>query len=285
MEKIGLVLEGGGFRGLFVEGVTHFLLKENIHLPYVIGVSMGATNAFNYVSKQEGRNLKIVKEYIHDPRYISKRNLFKEGNLFGMDFIFNDITYDLVKYDFDAYRNSHQELVIGAMNCMTGQTSYIRKDKVSEDEMLQGLRASIALPFVSKMVNINNIPHLDGGLTDPIPVEQAFKDGCDKVIVISTRDDNYLKKDFKGKLFSKKFYKSHPHVTKALENRASLYNQTQSKIKALEKENKVLVIRPTLPLAVGRTEKNLSKIQAVYDAGYILANQNKKIIMDFIQKK
>ncbi|MBN2796546.1 MAG: patatin family protein [Clostridia bacterium] len=284
MEKIGLVLEGGGFRGLFVEGVTQFLLEEKIFLPYVIGVSMGATNGFNYISQQKGRNLEIIKTFIHDPRYLSKRNLFKEGSLFGMDFIFNDITYEHIKYDFETYNSSDQELVIGAMNCITGQTSYFFKSKCQMDEMLLALRASISLPFVSKMVYHNNIPHLDGGLTDPIPVEKAFNDGCTKVIVISTRDAHYEKASFKGDLFSKYFYKDYPEVTYALNHRPVIYNQTQKKLLELERTGKLLMIRPNKPLQVGRTEKNLNKIQEVYNQGYKTATSLKNEILNFIQK-
>ena len=98
--KIGLVLEGGGFRGVFVEGITSWLIEQNIEIPYVIGVSMGAINGTNYISKQKGRNLEILKEFINDSRYISKKNLITKGNLFDMDFIFNDIAHIHNPFDF-----------------------------------------------------------------------------------------------------------------------------------------------------------------------------------------
>ena len=86
--KIGLVIEGGGFRGVFCEGITSFLLDNDIEIPYVIGVSMGAINATNYLSKQSRRNIEIIEQFLGDSRYMSKRNLIRSGSLFGMDFIF-----------------------------------------------------------------------------------------------------------------------------------------------------------------------------------------------------
>lgn len=283
MRKIGLVLEGGGFRGLFVEGFTTWLLENNIHLPYVIGVSMGASNGANYVSKQPGRNLEIVEEFIDDPRYISTKNLITQKSLFGMDFIFNDIAHDYVKFDFHTFKDSDQELVIGAMNCETGKTSYVKKSKNSNEAMMEALRASISLPFVAQTKKINGIAHLDGGLTDPIPAKKALKDGCEKVIVICTRDLDYVKEPFKGAPVSKIFYRDYPAVAKVLKNRHLLYTETQGYLKGLEESGKALVIRPNRALDIGRTEKNLDKVRKVYQIGYETAKKYHQEVLEFIR--
>lgn len=281
--KIGLVLEGGGFRGIFVEGFTTWLLEHNIHIPYVIGVSMGATIGANYISKQPGRNLTIVEKFIDDPRYISTKNLITQGSLFGMDFIFNDIPYNHVKFDFDAFEDSNQEFVIGAMNCVSGKTSYIKKSKNTTEAMMEALEASISLPFVSHVKNINGIAHLDGGLTDPIPAKKALRDGCDKVIVVCTRDLAYKKEAFKGMPVSRLFYKNYPKVANSLKNRHLLYAETQGYIKGLEESQKALVIRPQAPLEIGRTEKNIDKVKEIYQLGYETAEKYHDQILNFIK--
>lgn len=282
MEKIGLVLEGGGFRGLFVEGVLGWLLDNDIEIPYVIGVSMGALNGSNYISKQKGRNLKIAEAFIDDKRYISTKNLITTGSLFGMDFIFDDIAYRYNKFDFEAYFKSNQEFVVGASNCEDGSTSYIKKSESDEKLIIRALRASISLPFIAQTVSINNIPHLDGGITDPIPVRHALKDGCDKVIIITSRDESYIKHRFKGSTLSKIFYRKYPSVSFALKNRHLVYAETQDFINALEKSGIAYVMRPDKPLEVGRTEKDIEKIKDVYNKGYEVARKNKKAILEFI---
>lgn len=279
MKKIGLVLEGGGFRGIFAEGFTAWLIEHAIEIPYVIGVSMGAINGVNYVSKQKGRNLRIVEEFIHDSRYISTRNLVTQGSLFGMDFIFDDIAHKHVVFDFETFNTSRQELVIGAMNCETGETTYKRKSTVSTEDMMQALRASISLPFISKLTYLDDVPHLDGGLTDPIPARKALEDGCDKIIVVTTRDLNYVKEPFKGAPVGKMFYRHYPEVTKALKNRHLVYRETQGYLKGLEASGTALVIRPKSPLKVGRTEKNLDKVREAFQLGYQTAQRYEKEII------
>ena len=281
--KIGLVLEGGGFRGVFVEGITNWLLEQQIELPYVIGVSMGAINGTNYLAKQNKRNIEIIEQFINDPRYISKRNLITKGGLFGMDFIFNDIAHIHHPFDFKAFEESTQELVIGAMNCETGRTTYIKKSESTSEDMMVALRASASLPFVSQKVGIEDIPHLDGGISDPIPVRKAFEDGCDKVIVVLTRDENYVKEQFKGASISKVFYRKQPKVLTSLQSRHYIYTETQHHLKTLEAEGKALVIRPNSPLDVSRTEKEFTKVYKAYTEGYHTAEEMKDKIINFIK--
>lgn len=89
MKNIGLVLEGGGSRGVYTAGVLHYLMEENIYLPYVIGVSAGACNGSSYVSRQLDRNRAVNIDYLDHPDYLSFRNLIKKRQLFGMDFLFD----------------------------------------------------------------------------------------------------------------------------------------------------------------------------------------------------
>jgi len=282
--KIGLVIEGGGFRGVFCEGITSFFLENNIEFPYIIGVSMGAINATNYVSKQKKRNLEIIERFIDDKRYISKRNLIKTGNLFGMDFIFNDIARIHHPFDFDAYNEDQSEMVIVAMNCQTGQSSYVYKSKNTTDHMMTALRASSSLPFVSKKVMMNDVPYLDGGITDPIPVQKALEDGCDKVVVLLTRDKKYIKEAFKGAPIGKVMYKDFPAVVKGLEERHNVYSRSQHVLELLEAEGKALILCPKEPLDVSRTEKDFSKIKFAFDAGYNLAKDKHEDLLNFIKE-
>jgi len=282
--KIGLVIEGGGFRGVFCEGITSFLLDNDIEIPYVIGVSMGAINATNYLSKQSRRNIEIIEQFLGDSRYMSKRNLIRSGSLFGMDFIFNDIAHKHHPFDFETFNASKQDFNIVSMNCYNGQSYYTSNKDHNAEEMMWALRASTSLPFISRKVNINGHPHLDGGITDPIPVKKALEDGCDKVIILLTRDENYSKSAFKGSRLCSVLYSKLPEIKKGLENRHIVYKESLSFVKQLEEEGKALVFRPESPLDVSRTEKDFNKIKLAYNEGYSLASRRKKEIFDFLER-
>ncbi len=264
--KVGLVLEGGGFRGIYSAGVIDYLLEQNIELPYVIGVSMGACNGVNYISKQIGRNLNVPYSYVEDKRYMSYTRLFTKGELFGMNFIFNEIPKKLIPFDYATYANSSQEFIIGTTDCLTGKPFYIKT--LNYDNLLTSLKASASLPFASKMVNFNNKKLLDGGISDPIPYQKAFSDGCDKLIIILTQPFDFIKKPTKFSSIGKLFYPKYPKLVETLSNRYQNYNHQLEEIKKLESEGKVFVIRPNYDIPVSRTERNKQKLKKAFEMGY-----------------
>ena len=266
-KKIGIVLEGGGLRGVYTAGALDFFMDKNYYMPYVIGVSAGACQAYSYLSKQKGRSFKVSHDYIGDPRYLSLRSFISKGEIFGMDFMFDEIPNRLLPFDFHEFDNSAQEFVIGATNCETGKAEYF-SNKEGHDMFLIG-RASSSLPVVSKVVEVYGKPYLDGGMSDPIPIRQAQSDGYENNIVILTRDEAYFKKESKYTVsFLKKIYKKYPQVAKTYALRAKVYNESLEYIKNLEAKGKVFIIRPGEKVSVGRMEKNIQKLKEFYESGY-----------------
>ncbi len=281
-EKIGLVLEGGGFRGLYSEGVLENFLENNLHLPYVIGVSMGTAIGSSYIAKQKRRNYDIAMTYVDDNRYLSYRNLLTQGSIFGMDFLFQDLAYELIPFDFNTFRGSEQELVIGAMRCDTGATDYFYKSGMTDADLMTSMRASCSLPFISKMVEINRVKYLDGGISDSIPYKQALLDGCDKVVVILTRDVDYKRKAYNNHRLGAMFYRDFPSVVSTMEKRHIKYHETLDELMLLEKQGKALIIRPTKPIELSRMEKDRAKLRATYMLGYNQGNEMMEEIMTFV---
>ncbi len=279
-QKVGLVLEGGGFRGIYSAGVIDCLMEKNIELPYVIGVSMGACNGVNYISKQIGRNLNVPYSYIEDKRYMSYKRLFTKGELFGMDFIFNEIPKKLIPFDYNTYSNSIQEFIIGTTDCITGKPFYIKT--LDYDTLLTSLKASASLPFASKMVNFDNKKLLDGGISDPIPYKKAFEDGCDKLIIVLTQTSDFVKKPTKFSTLGKLFYSKYPQLLKTLNNRYINYNNQLKEIQKLEEEGKVFVIRPKQNIPVSRTERDKQKLKEAFNMGYQHCNQIYKELYSWI---
>ena len=268
MIHAGLVLEGGGMRGLYTAGVLDFFLEKDLIFDYVIGVSAGASNAVSYISRQKGRNKIIITAFIDDWRYMSIKNLVKNGSLFGMDFIFDEIPKKRVPFDYETFFNSPVTFKVGVTDCKTGKPLYFEKSEM--DKNFTALRASISLPLVSPIVHYRGYHLLDGGITDPIPLRQAMADGYQKNVVVLTRNKGYRKKPINTplRLLLEKKYRDYPNLLTAMLNRYQIYNNTLRYIDLLELKGQIAVIRPSKKLTVETFEKNAVKLNDLYELGY-----------------
>lgn len=269
--KVGLVLEGGGMRGLYTSGVLDYFLDQKIFVDYVIGVSAGACNGVSYLSKQKGRNYRVNTNYISDKRYLSLSNFIKTKSLFGMDFIFDEIPHQLDLFDYETFLSSPSEYKLGVTDVLTGRPVYFDKTHLDHDSTI--LKASSSIPVFSPIIEYQNGLYLDGGTTDSIPVKQALKDGCDHVIIILTRDRNYIKKPESFRFIYSKVLKAYPNLIQALDNRHLMYNETLKFIKELEQQGKATIIAPSAPLEISRFEKDVSKLKNIYELGYLDASK------------
>lgn len=281
MERTGLVLEGGGMRGVYTAGVLEYFLEEDLILPYVIGVSAGACNAASYLSRQKGRNKKVNIEYAGRPEYISYRNLVRKKELFGMDFIFNEIPNKLEPYDYDTFYSGKEEFVIGTTDCETGESVFFGRDEYGRD-VLTALRASSSLPYMAPIINFKGKKLLDGGISDPIPIKKSEQSGNMKNIVILTRNADYRKKKAAIPWFLKRPYRQYPNLVGAMENRYSVYNDTLDYIQSQEKAGKTFIIRPSVPLEVGRVERSGAKLTKLYHQGYEDAKKHYEALLSWM---
>lgn len=266
--KTGIVFEGGAFRSIFSCGVMDALLELDFMPDYIIGVSAGAAYAASYASKQVGRNLKIIMDYRDDKRYMGLLNMLKPGNrsLYGLDFAYETIPNELVPFDYDTYRQYKGEFLCVVTNVETGKPEYLPYTGLDKTNTV--LKATCALPVFFPYININGIDYMDGGLSDSIPVEKALLDGCDKLLVVLTREAGYTKSTSNITKQAAKMYKNKPELARDLLTRADKYNRQLERLDRLEKEGKAYVIRPTKTKGFKRTEKDKTKILSLYNDGY-----------------
>ncbi|MFC4809806.1 patatin-like phospholipase family protein [Paenibacillus sp. GCM10023250] len=267
MDAIGLVLEGGGMRAMYTAGVLEYFLEQDVYFPYTVGVSAGACVATSYLSRQKGRNKIVNVDMVTDKRYISWGNYFRMGQMFGMDFIFDEIPNRLVPFDFAAFAASREEFVAATTDVATGETIFYRKSDPDFD-VLTVLRASSSLPFIAPIVDFGGRQLLDGGISDPIPLKQAEKDGMTRNVVVLTRDDGYRKSPNRFAWIVRRVYRKFPEFVKVMLRRHQIYNGQTAYIREQEAQGNVFVIRPQRPLEVGRMEKNAAKLDALYWQGY-----------------
>lgn len=265
--KTCFVLEGGALRGLYTAGVLDYLYEKKVNIDCIIGVSAGALFGVNYFSKQPGRVLRYNKKYCNDDRYISLKSLITTGNIVNKKFAYYKITKELDPFDEKEFIESKKDYYAVCTNIETGLPEYIKVDKPIDQ--LEVLRASSAMPFVSKIVKYNNKKYLDGAIGDSIPVLKALEMGYDRVVVILTQPYEYVKKELTDKYLRHtiKKYKKYPRFVKASFDRPKIYNETLSKIKELEKNKEIFVIRPSSSVEINAIKKTPQELQNAYDIG------------------
>jgi len=261
-----LVLEGGGTRGFYSAGVLEAFADAGIMFPYIIGVSAGAANALSYISGQRGRNRQIIKHYVGNHQYVSKRNMLKHGTMFGYDYIFDTIPSKHIFWDMKHFKSTNTRLLTGVTNCATGKPVWFEKHELTEKFNIT--RASCSVPIIGKIVRLNGLELLDGGIASPIPIEQSITDGNTFHVIILTRNQGYTKPPFKHKWLLKFLYRKYPRLIATMMKRHDVYNHQLALCEQLERAGKAIIIRPQKPLSVETTTTNTAKLLALYNDGH-----------------
>ena len=276
-----LVLEGGGMRGSYTAGVLDFFIDNNLYFKNCYGVSAGACNCCNYLSKQRGRSYNINIKYAHDKRYGGIGNLIKTGNYFNKEFTMKQLPDKLLPYDYIEYKRTNANFYAVVTNIETGKAEYLKVEDMKKD--LDYVWASSSLPLISKTVVIGDKKYLDGGVADSIPVLKAIEDGNKKVVVVLTRDINYRKNPSSNMSMIKIRYRNYPKMIRAMEKRHVYYNRTLERMLQLEKEGKIFVIRPDSEITVGRLETAPEKLKELYEAGYNDAKNKFEVLKEYLE--
>ena len=279
--KIGLVLEGGAMRGMYTAGVLDTFLDKDFWVNGIISVSAGALFGVNYPSRQKGRAIRYNKKFISDKRYISFKSLVSTGNIVNKDFAFYEVPFKYDVFDNKTFKESDIDFYVAVTNLQTAQAEYVKlTDPLAQMEVL---RATSAMPYVSRPVDIDGIPYLDGAIADSIPVEQMQKLGYDKIIVILTRTLDY-RKSKPMTWIAKWFYRRYPHFADAVNQRYAMYNQQVENVIKLAEEGDIFVIRPSVDLKIKRIEKDPNKLQAMYELGIKDMQLQWKNLLDYLNR-
>ncbi|WP_424035645.1 patatin-like phospholipase family protein [Prevotella melaninogenica] len=271
----GLVLEGGGMRGVFTSGVLDAFMKYKLYFHYIVAVSAGACNGLSYVSRQPRRarisNIDMLAKY----DYIGLRHLVTQGCIFDPDLLYHRFPYELIPFDYEAYFHNCRNGDIFEMvvtNCQTGFAEYLSESSGDTHRLNVLARASSSLPYVSKIVEVDGKELLDGGIVDSIPILRSIETGHETNVVISTRNKGWRDtgRDHKQPKF---IYRNYPRLRVALSRRIEAYNRQLDLVDELEEQGKILVIRPEEPIVVGRMEKDVDKLEHLYEEGFRLGEQ------------
>ena len=266
-----LVLEGGGMRGVFTSGVLDWMIDHNITFPYLVGVSAGSSNALSYASHQRGRGKYIFADLQVERHYLGVRNIWRHHSIMDMDLLYRELPEKIWPYDYEAYRNNPMRVESVATDCLTGEAVYL-EEKEDPARIIDIVRASSSLPFVCPIAYVDGHPMLDGGIADSIPLQHALDLGYENIIVVLTRHKGYRKEEKKTKM-PPFIYARYPKLREAICTRAVRYNKQVELVEQLEREGRIMVIRPDHPVEVARIETDLDKMNKLYQHGFEVAER------------
>jgi predicted patatin/cPLA2 family phospholipase len=279
--KTGLVLEGGAMRGMFTAGILDVFMEEGIHFDGAIGVSAGAAFGLNYKSGQIGRVIRYNTKFCNDKRYCGLWSLLKSGDIYNTDFCYRVVPTQYDPFDFASYGKNPMEFYVVSTNVETGKPVY-HPYGGWEDHGFDWIRASASMPLVSHMVEIDGGKMLDGGISDPIPLQYFETLGYNRNVLILTQPKGYRKKKSSAMLLIKLMYRKYPHLVAAMAQRYEVYNATMDYIDEQEADGKIFVLRPDSPLPVSRVEKSPDKLRVAYEIGRKAAAAKMAALDDFL---
>ncbi len=267
--KIGVVDVGGGLRGSFGAGVLDYCMEQGIRFDFGIGVSAGAANISSYMANQRGRNFVFYTEYFQREQYMGVKNLIHTGSYIGLDYIYSSLSDHEGDYplDWKTIRNDPRDMMIVATDANTGLPHYFHKYDMRQDSY-DPIKASCCVPVINRPYKVNGIPYFDGGLSDPVPYEKAFEAGCDKVVVILTRPEDYRRIPKNDKIIADLLHPHYPNASQAMRNRSVIYNQQLDECEYLQIQGKVCIVAPDSIGKMKTLTKDKDSIEALYYKGY-----------------
>ncbi len=271
LEKMGLVLEGGGMRGVFTCGVLDYFMDHQIEFPYAVAVSAGACNGLSYMSRQRGRakysNIDMMDKY----HYIGLKYFLQQHSIIDQHLLYEQFPDKILPFDYEACFSNPMRFEMVTTNCVTGRACYLeeRRDRL---RLVTIAKASSSLPYVCPITYVDGRPMLDGGIVDSIPVKRAIEQGYRNNVLVLTREYGYRKteKDIRVPRF---VYRRYPRLRLVLSRRCETYNRQLEMVEKMEDSGDVIVIRPIKPVTVNRIEKDVKKLEALYNEGYVCAGQ------------
>ena len=282
MYQAGLVLEGGGMRGMYTAGVLDFFLDKGIEFSNCYGVSAGSCHLCSYLSKQKKRAYRVSVKYLKNKNYCSIYSLLKTGDIMGADFCYNRIPNELDIYDHEEFEKYNGKAYAVVTNIENGETEYHRLVDMHKD--IQWIRASSSLPLVSRNVEIDGTLYLDGGISDAIPIRKSIEDGNKKNVVVLTKHVGYVRKPASHLGLLKARYRKYPMVAEIMKKRHETYNETMEFLEEEERKGNIFVLRPQYDSNVGRLEKDKKKLRALYKQGYQDAEKSYEAMKEYLNK-
>lgn len=278
---LGIVDVGGGLRGIYGAGFLDHCMDLGIRFDYCVGVSAGSANLAAYIAGQRGRNYRFYHDYAFREAYMGLGQYRRTGSYINLDYIYGTLSNSDGEdpLDYPAIAASDQWLVIVATDAATGEAVYFTKDDLRQDDYAP-IKASSCVPVVNKPYPISDRRYFDGGIGDPIPVDRALSDGCDRVVVVLTRPRDEYRRPGKDRLLARRLKRDYPRAAERLANRTYTYNDGLDRAKALEREGRARIVAPESLYGMSTLTKDRTALALLYQDGI----RDARSILDFVKQ-
>lgn len=285
MERIGLVLEGGGVRGAYTAGCLAWLHDNNIHFDYSAGISSGAVYLSCFLMGQPGIAKNMSTKYACDPNMTGFGAMVHCGHYVDYEMIFEKYLRGVEHMSCQPLIDANPDMEVGAYDLDLGKTVWFRPKDMDPELVL--LRATCALPVAAETVEYKGRKLLDGGITKMIPIERAVEQGCTKVMVITTKPADFVRKPASKfiRFMMKRIYKDYPKVEEDYQVRHINYYKQMTMIKDMVADSKAILMYPSETVKVNRFKGDEEKCLQLYNLGYADMEKRKDEILAFMKKE
>ncbi|MEG0506241.1 MAG: patatin family protein [Longicatena sp.] len=282
-KKIGLICEGGGTKAAYTCGVLQCFLDFDVEFPYCTGISAGAEVLLPFVAKQKDRLRITGVDAASDPKAIGLSPLLREHGVFGIHHVCKFIE-ERAPLDYEAFMKNETKLDIGVYNMDTNKVEYFAKEYFDPKEQIL-MQASCALFLLTRPYKFRDHTYMDAGLIDMIPIEQSIREGNEKHVFISTKEENYVRKAApQWQIFLARFmYPGNKEIRNNLKIRHENYQKQWGIVKDLEDQGKALVLRPSADYGVTRYTQDKDLLQRWFDLGYEDTKNRMDMIKEFMK--
>ncbi|MDR3070074.1 MAG: patatin family protein [Propionibacteriaceae bacterium] len=285
---VALIFEGGGMRASYTSAVVKKLVELGIDFPLVAGVSAGASNSVNYVSKDGERAKRSFVDFAEDPEFGNWLTFLQGKGYFNSKHIYEETAApdQILPFNFEAFSANPAELRIGAFDAESGGEMVWSKkagDMATLSDLMPRVRASSTMPFLMPMVDLDGRKYVDGALgpNGGIALDFAQSAGYEKFFVVLTRPRSYVKEPNKAERFFRWHFRRYPAVAQALATRHSHYNTTREELSDLESSGQAFVFYPD-DMKVSNSTSKVAELQESFDAGWAQAQRDYPKWLEFL---
>ena len=222
--KKALVVQGGGFRTGFTAGILDaFMAFDYNPFDQYVGVSGGAIATSYYLSKQRTATFNAMKFLAEDPEFVKFVRVMRDKGYMNIDRL-RSVAINQVPFEFEKAINARlgKNVHFVATNRDTGQPEYL--DPTPED-WIESVIASCTLPFVTKGTHaVKGMDLMDGGWSDPLPIEWAVENGATDIVVIRTSDITKRASQSWPDYFGSIFFRNQKRLSECFSNSHQKYN-------------------------------------------------------------
>jgi len=282
-----LAFEGGGYRGAYTAGMVTTLLEQGIFFDYVCGISAGASHTVNYLSRDIPRAAFAFMGIDGEEKLGGMGSFVCGKGYFNADYMYEGCLFDgCFPFDWETFAQNPARARFQAFERDTGRSVIFGREDMTDVRRLFLLaRASSTIPVAMHPAPVDGRVFYDGGLGEGagLPLRIAERDGFERAVLVATRPAGYRKKPLSATVrkVMQRLFGPHPHLLEAVLTRNERYNDELDRVAGLEREGRVLVIRPdTMPVSNGTLDT--VKLERAYQLGRAQARRELPRLRDYV---